>query len=264
MKRSIFRLFSSAIILAMLVTVVGCTTAKPKITEVKETPVPAKTTIVMGTEAGFPPFEFHGDSGKIEGFDVEIANNIAVTLNAELKIEDMGFDSLLAALETGKVDFVSAGMTVTEERKKSVDFSDTYYKSSQVIMVRSSDTTIKAKNDLKGKTIGVQEGTVGDLVASDEFKDKEPKRYKKYVDAIMDLKNKKIDAIVLDAIPAASLQKMNPTDVKVLEEKLTEEDYAIAVKKGNTELLTKINATLKAIKENGKYDELIKKYIDEK
>ncbi|WHH61414.1 basic amino acid ABC transporter substrate-binding protein [Petroclostridium sp. X23] len=218
-------------------------------------------TVVMGTNAEFPPFEYRNDKGEVDGFDAAMAKEIAKELGVELKIEDMAFDSLLNALKSGKIDFVAAGMSVTPDRLQNVDFSEAYYTASQKIIVKKDNADIKGKADLEGKKIGVQEGTTGDLEAS-KIKDAKLSRFKKGIDAIMDLKNGKVDAVVIDASPAEVFVSKND-DLKIIEEELTQEEYAIAVRKGDRELLEKINKVIKDLKDSGKYDELVTQYIGE-
>lgn len=224
-----------------------------------------KKVIVMGTNAEFPPFEFK-EGGEIDGFDVAVAKEIAKDLGAELKIEDMNFDSLLTALAAGKVDFVGAAMTVRPDREENADFSAPYYKAKQVIIVKKGSDKVKTVADLDNKKIGVQEGTTGDFAVSEEegsdVKGADVNRFKKAIDAVMDLKNGKLDAVVVDINPAQEFVKAND-DLEILGVEFIDEDYAFAVKKGNTELVNSINATIAAMKEDGRFDSLIDKYINE-
>ena len=180
----------------------------------------------------------------------------------------MEFKSLIFSLANGKVDLVAAGMTVTDERKKEVDFSETYFVAKQKIIVKEG-SDIKTLEDLRGKAVGVQEGTTGDLSVSKEEYADEPdhfshevtvQRFKKGVDAVMDLVNGRVDAVVIDSNPAAEYVQNNEGLV-ALESGLEEEEYAIAVKKGNSELLEKINTALSELKEDGTYDKLVEKYL---
>lgn len=219
----------------------------------------AGDTLVMVTNAEFPPYEYH-DGGEIVGIDVEIAGAIAEKLGMTLEIEDIAFDSIIPELQSGKADIGAAGMTVDEERLKNVDFTDTYTKASQVIIVKN-DSEIAVPDDLKGKTIGVQLGTTGDIYASDYEADGSTiERYNKGFEAIQALTQGKIDAVVIDQEPAKVFASEND-GIKILDEALTEEEYAIAVKKGNTELLDKVNGALKELKESGDLQKIIDKYI---
>ncbi|MDK2800930.1 MAG: arginine/lysine/histidine transporter system substrate-binding protein [Clostridiales bacterium] len=254
MKKSLFTKIAIIVLSFILAAAfVGC----GKVDTMKR--VSKNKVVIMGTNAEFPPFEYRNDKGEVDGFDAAMAKEIAKELGVELKIEDMAFDSLLNALASGKIDFVAAGMSVTEERLENADFSEAYYTASQKIIVKKDNDTIKGKADLEGKKIGVQEGTTGDLEAS-KINNVQVSRFKKGIDAVMDLKNGKIDAVVIDASPAEVFVSKND-DLKILEEDLTEEEYAIAVRKGDKELLDVINKVIKNLKDSGKYDELVTQYI---
>lgn len=218
--------------------------------------------IVMGTNAEFEPFEYRENGTDITGFDVEIAKKVAEKLGKELKIEDMAFDSLIMALNSDKIDFIAAGMTATEERKTQVDFSDSYFKSKQMIIVKADDTAINTVDDLKGKKVGVQLGTTGDLAVSGTEGITDVSQFQTGTQAVMDLKNGKVDAVVIDAEPAKKMTE-GQSDLKLLDAPFVEEEYAIAVKKGDEELLKAINETLADIKADGTYDEIYAKYFGE-
>lgn len=221
--------------------------------------------LVMGTNAAFPPFEFttsNGLVGEFDGIDVAIANKIAESMGKTLRVEDMEFDGLIAAVSTGKVDMAVAGMTATEERAQSVDFSDTYFVASQVMVV-APDSDIAAAADLKnGKKVGVVLGYTGDGVVTEDLEVPEENitRANRAIDIVQDVKNGKLDAVVVDSATGKALAERN--DLKVVEdaEVFETEEYAIAVKKGNTELVEKINAVLSEMKANGEIDALAEKY----
>lgn len=215
--------------------------------------------LVMATNAEFPPYEYH-DGGEIVGIDVEVAEAIAAKLGMTLEIEDIAFDSIIPELQSGKADFGAAGMTVSEDRLANVDFSDTYTTASQVIIVKE-DSDIAGPDDLAGKFIGVQLGTTGDIYASDyEEQGSTIERYNKGFEAVQAMIQGKIDAVVIDVEPAKVFVSQNE-GIKILDEPLTVEEYAIAVKKGNTELLEKINTALGELKESGELQAIIDKYI---
>ena len=221
-------------------------------------------TLVVATNAEFPPYEYVSN-GQITGIDMDMAQAIADELGMEMKIENMKFDSIIASVNAGKADIGAAGMTVTEARKKNVDFTDSYTTSKQVIMVYDDtpkNDEISGVDDLKGKTIGVQLGTTGDIYATDYETDGTAKveRYSKAADAIQALKQKKIDCVILDEQPALSFVNAN-TEIKIIEEEFTLEDYAMCVKKGNKELLDKVNAALQKIKADGTLKNIIDNYI---
>ncbi|XCP86402.1 basic amino acid ABC transporter substrate-binding protein [Roseburia hominis] len=217
-----------------------------------------KKTLVMATNAEFPPYEYY-EGDEIVGIDAEFAAAIAEKLGMELKIEDMAFNSILSAVSSGKADLGVAGMTVDETRKKQVDFSDSYYTGRQVIIVKE-DSDIAGPDGLEGKKIGVQEGTTGDIYTTDDFGDEAIERYNKGMEAVQALAQGKIDAVVIDDQPAQTFVEQ-VEGLKVLEAEYAEEDYAIALKKGNTELLEKVNAAIKELKEDGTFDEIVAKYI---
>ncbi|MDO4345696.1 MAG: basic amino acid ABC transporter substrate-binding protein, partial [Eubacteriales bacterium] len=213
--------------------------------------------LVMATNAEFPPYEYH-EGDEIVGIDAEVAALIADKLGMELQIDDMAFDSVLAAVQSGKADIAMAGITVTEERKMSVSFTDTYTKATQMIIV-AEDSEIAGPDDLEGKTIGVQLGTTGDIYV-DDVPDASVERYSKGFEAVQALIQGKVDAVVIDGEPAKVFVAQNE-GIKLLDEAFTEEEYAIAVAKDNTELLEKVNTALNELKEEGKFQEVVDKYI---
>ena len=214
----------------------------------------------MVTEAGFAPYEFY-EGEEIVGVDVEIAKKIAEKTGKELELKDTDFDSLINEVKTGKADFAAAGLSITPERLEEVDFSVEYAVSKQVIIVKK-DNDAETIEDFNGKKVAVQLGTVADLVLSDENPEIELVQHKKYLLAVEDLKADKVDAIVLDSLPAEEIINKNP-DFKILEKELLTDKYGIAVQKGNTELLNDINAVLKDLMDNGKIQEYTVKYLGE-
>lgn len=216
-----------------------------------------KETLVMATNAEFPPYEYH-DGDDIIGIDADIAAAVAEEMDMELKIEDMAFDSIITAVSTGKADLGLAGMTKTPDREENVNFSDTYATATQVIIVKE-ESTIAGPDDLSGKKIGVQLGTTGDLYV-DDIEDAEVERYNKGFEAVQALLQDKIDAVVIDGEPAKVFVSENE-GLKILDEAFTEEEYAIAIAKENEDLLEKVNTALANLKESGKLDEIVAKYI---
>ncbi len=227
----------------------GCSGEKKLIEEGK---------LTMGTNAEFPPYEYV-EGGEIVGIDAEIAAAVAEKLGLELVIEDMKFDSLLTAVENSQVDVVFAGLTVSEERKEAVDFTDTYATGKQVIIV-PENSKIASVDDLEGKTIGVQAGTTGEIYCSDDFGTDLVKPYDSGALAVAALVSKQIDCVVIDNEPAKAFVKAN-AGLKILETEYVAEDYAAAVRKGNTELQEEINNAMKELKEDGTIDAIIAKYI---
>lgn len=225
--------------------------------------------LVMGTNAAFQPFEYVTENGLVDiydGIDVAIAKKIADESGKTLKIEDMEFDGLIAAVSTGKIDMAVAGMTVTEERKQNVDFSDTYYTASQVMVVPADNEDIQSAEDLKnGKLVGVVLGYTGDNIVTDTIGVSEENitRANRGIDIVQDVKNGKLDAVVIDSATGKALAEANGLKVVEDPEAFESEEYAIAVKKGNTELLDQINSVLAEMKANGEIEELAVKYNSE-
>jgi polar amino acid transport system substrate-binding protein len=223
----------------------------------------SSNTVTMSTNATFEPFEYKS-GGNIVGIDVDIANKVAAKLGKKLAINDVEFESLPAELSSGKCDFVAAGMSVDEDRKKNMDFSDPYFDATQSIIVLKG-SAIQSRTDLNGKKVGVQQGTTGDKFCTNEkhtsdIKVGTVKRYNKGADAISDLTAGRIDAVVIDDFPAQKFVSQNSAKLVKLKDALTVEHYAIAVKKGNTELVNTINGVLKDMKSSGELDKIINKY----
>lgn len=220
-------------------------------------------TLIMATNAQFPPYEYY-ENDKIIGIDAEIAAEIAKKLGMELVIEDMEFNSILDAVASGKADFGMAGMTVTEERLQSVDFTDSYATGVQVVIVKE-DSDIATIDDLTGKKIGVQLSTTGDIYASDTpenggFGEENVEKYSKGAEAVVALTQGKVDAVIIDNEPAKAFVAANE-GLKILETEYTTEDYAIAFAKNNTELKDKVNTALNELIADGTVQKIIDKYI---
>lgn len=218
--------------------------------------------LIWGTNAAFEPYEYmEGDT--VVGIDAEIADAIAAKLGLEAQVENMDFDAIIPAVTSGKVDIGIAGMTVSEERLKNVNFSDTYVEAGQAIIVKEG-SDIKSASDLNGKIVGVQRGTTGDEYVSDEANGisvASVERYANGPDAAQSLVAGKIDAVVIDNEPAKKIVD-NATGLVKLEENLTSEQYAIAVSKENTELLDAINGAIKDMQESGELQAILDKYLN--
>jgi len=215
----------------------------------------------MATNAEFPPYEFIDAKGKIAGMDIDIMNAVCREMGYTLKVENMKFDSIIPAVNAGKADIGVAGMSVTEDRKKNVDFTQTYATACQVIIVQAN-STIKDADGLVGKKVGVQQGTTGDTLAGD-IKNVKLQRFTKGAEAVMALTQNKLDAVIIDNQPAKKFVEANAGKVILLEKPLSDEEYAMAVKKGNKELLDKVNAALETLKMNGELDAIYNKYLAE-
>lgn len=219
-----------------------------------------KETLVMATNATFPPYEYY-DGDEIVGIDAEIAKAIADKLGMELRIDDMEFNSIITAVNSGQADIGMAGMTITEDRKQSVDFSDPYATGVQVVIV-TQDSPIQSIEDLTGKKIGVQLTTTGDIYATDEFGKDNVVQFNKGADAVLALKNGQVDAVIIDNEPAKAFVAQNE-GLKILEAEFKNEDYCIAFKKGNDELREKVNNALNELIADGTVQGIIDKYIHE-
>ena len=215
--------------------------------------------LIMATNAAFPPYESTDDKGNFIGIDVEIAQAIADKLGLELVIQDMEFTAALEAAQQGKADMVMAGVTVNDERKMVMEFSDYYAEGVQVIIV-PENSDIKTVEDLDGKKIGTQLGTTGYIYCSDDYGEDHVVGYDNGITAVQALKNGQIDCIVIDSAPAQAFVKEN-TGLKILETEYVVENYAIGFAKGNTKLRDMVNEALAELIADGTVQKIIDKYI---
>lgn len=281
MKKKLAFLLASAML--MTAALAGCGGDKPADdsantpadTAQQDTPAADNTadggTLRMLTNAAFPPYEFVDDSGNVAGIDAEIAQAVADKLGMKLEITDMAFESLIAGLQSDTGDIVLAGMTVDPERAQSVDFTDSYATGVQVVIVPEGaevkvneekddeGNTVKSV-DLTGMKIGVQTGTTGDQYCAGDYGEDAVQRYDNGALAVAALVNGQVDCVVIDNEPAKSFVEANK-GLQILDTAYTVEDYAAAIKKGNTELLDKVNGALKELKEDGTIEGIITKYI---
>ena len=222
----------------------------------------AEDKLIMGTNAAFPPYEYYED-GVIVGIDAEIAAAIAEKLGMELVIDDMDFGAIITAVTTGKVSMGMAGMTVTEERLQSVNFSTSYATGIQAIIVKEG-SPITSVDDLYAEgasyKIGVQESTTGDIYCTDDFGDENVLKYKVGADAVAALLADKVDCVIIDNNPAKAFVEAN-AGLVLLDTQYAVEDYAIAIALENTELLDKVNAALEALIADGTVAAIVAKYI---
>ena len=247
------KVLSLVLVLALAISLVACGGEKND------------NVLTMATNAEFPPYEFMED-GKVVGIDAEIGAAIAEKLGKELVIENVDFDSLIPGVQTGKYDFVMAGMTVTDERKEQVNFTQTYATGVQVIIVKE-DSKITTADDLFAEgantKIGVQLATTGDLYCTWDIEDEglgTVERYNKGADAVMALTSGKVDCVVIDNEPAKVFVANNP-GLKILDTEYITEDYAAAINKEDTQLLADIDKALGELIAEGKVAEIIEKYI---
>lgn len=265
MKKYLKKITVTLLAVCLLFTV-GCTSKESaasgnqslsKLEEIKES-----GELVIGTSADYPPYEFHivkDGKDEIVGFDIAIAKEIAKDLGVELVIEDMGFDGLLPALKSDKIDIIIAGMTPTEERKESVDFSKVYYTAVQKALISTDNVdTLKTVDDLTGKKIGVQKATIQEELAKEQIKDANIEALTSIADLILQLKSNKIDAIIAEG-PVADAYASNLEGIEVANIKFETGDSgsAIAMNKGNEDLVESINKTLDKLMENNKIEEFV-------
>lgn len=215
--------------------------------------------LTMSTNAQFPPYEMVADDGSFEGIDIEVADAIAKKLGLELQVDDMDFDAALLAAQNGKSDMVMAGVTVNEERQAVMDFSDSYAKGVQVVIV-PEDSDIQSIDDMDGKMIGTQRGTTGYIYCTDDFGEDAVVAYDSGLTAVQALNNGQVDAVVIDNAPAQEFVAANP-GLKVLDTSYAEEDYAIGMAKGSA-LEDAVNKALEELKADGTLQAIVDKYIN--
>ena len=216
-----------------------------------------KKQLVVATSPDFPPFEFL-DGSQIVGIEPALMQAIADKLGLELQIDDMDFDAALLSVQQGKADIVMAGVTVTDERKAVMDFSDSYATGIQSIIVPEG-SDIASPDDLAGKKIGTQRGTTGYIYCSDDFGDDNVVAYDDGLTAVQALNNGQVDAVVIDNAPAQEFIAANP-GLKILDTSYAEEDYAIGMAKGSS-LEDAVNAALEELKADGTLQSIVDKYI---
>ncbi|MCQ2531802.1 MAG: transporter substrate-binding domain-containing protein [Saccharofermentans sp.] len=250
MKKILTKVLALTVIASMAFAFAGC--SKKKLVE--------KGKLIMATNAYFPPYEYY-DGTTIVGIDAEIAQAIADDLGLELEIVDVEFDSIIAGVQAGKYDIGMAGMTVTDERKQSVNFTASYATGIQSVIV-TEDSPITSVEDLidGDYVVGVQQGTTGDIYMTDEVGDDRIDRYSKGNDAVLALTQGKVDAVVIDNQPAIAYVAANE-GLKILDTPYAIEDYAICVRLDNDELLSDIDASLAKLQADGTIDAIISKYI---
>ncbi|NLZ43958.1 MAG: basic amino acid ABC transporter substrate-binding protein [Clostridia bacterium] len=248
MKRSYLYLL---VVLVVVVALVIVFTGKQE----KE----AQAILRVGTDAAYEPFEYIDEDGNFAGFDIELITLIAEEMGRKLELQNVQWDGIIPGLMNGNYDCLISAMTITEERMKQINFSDPYFTIKQAIVVRENDESITGAADLVGKTIAVQNGTTGDLYAS-QIEGVRMKRFDTNPQAIQELLNNNADAAVMDDLVAyQAIAKMS--GLKMIEIPDAEvENYGIGVKKGNEELLAEINEALATLRANGKLDALVEKY----
>lgn len=216
--------------------------------------------IKVGTNANFPPFEYLDENNTVTGFDMELVDAVSKKVGFEYEIVNMGFDGLIPALKSGKIDMIASGMSATEARKKAADFTESYFVTENVFMKRKDNDAIKTKDDIKGKIVATQLGTVQEI-AIRELKDIKVSTMEDPITVILALKNGKVDVAVFDTSVAYGYMKENPELAEFHKEADGSEGFSFAFNKGKkTELVAKINEALKELKSDGTFDKLLEKY----
>lgn len=256
MKRWI--LFSLATLMSLALLVGGCGGEKAA--------APASSggakVLRVGTNADFAPFEFQDVSGKeYQGFDMDLIQAIAKEMGYQADIQNINFDGLIPAMESGNLDVIISGMSINDERKQKVDFSEPYYKSGLTIVVKKDNTAINKFNDLAGKKVAVQIGTTSAKEVR-KIQGVEVRDFNSSAETFLELRAGGVDAVVNDRpVNDYYIAKSGVNDVRRLDELLTSEDYGIAMSKKNPELEKQINAALKKLHENGEYDKIYQKWF---
>lgn len=244
-----------ALVAAVAMLVAGCGGGSKK---------EAEKVLRVGTEPTFAPFEFQKEGSKdYDGFDMDLARAIGKQMGYKVEIVNMGFDALIPALNSGSIDMVAAGMSITDERKQAVNFSDAYYTSGLIIMVNKDNTEVKSIKDLEGKRIAVQIGTTGEMKAR-TVKDAKVTAFNANTEAAMELTNKGVDAIINDSpVVGYYLAQGGNKTAMTVGEIMEAEEYGLAVKKGNDKLQADVNKALAELKKNGEYDKIYKTWFGE-
>lgn len=246
-------LFMMTVIAALAMLTAGCG-------EKKE----AEKVLRVGTEPTFAPFEFQKEGSKeITGFDIDLIKAVAKQAGYKVAVENMGFDALIPALNAGNIDVVASGMSITDERKKAVNFVDSYYTSGLIVLVNKDNADIKDIKDLEGKKIACQIGTTGEMKAR-TVKNAKVTAFNTNTEAVMELKNKGVDAVINDSpVVGYYLAQGGSATAKTVGDVMEAEEYGFAVKKSNDKLTGELNKALAEIKKNGEYDKIYKTWFGE-
>jgi polar amino acid transport system substrate-binding protein len=252
MEKKLLAILLALVVTASAVALSGCTEEEAEAIK-----------IIIGTSADFPPFEYIDDDGTIIGFDIELLTSILEGFNYTVEVKDIAFDSLIPSLQAGTIDVIAAAMTITAEREEQIDFSDPYYEADQSILaLTATNLTVTTDEEAMNLTItiGAQTGTTGAAWVQDNIPNATLNQYDLYVDAVLDLNNGNIDAILLDQPVAAAFAEDGDKEVVYVIE--TGENYGFGVEEGNTELLNQINQGLDDYIDSADWTNLITKYFE--
>jgi len=267
--KKLLRLLLVAMLVFSLVAVAGCAQKEqPAPQQGTEAPAQAKV-LKVGTQATYPPFEFVDKStGEFIGFDMDLIRAIAKVQGYEVDIQSMGFDALIPSLQADKVDVTISAQSITEERLKAIDFSDPYFQGGLIVAVRADNTDINGYDDLAGKRLAAEVGTIG-AAASEKLKEKDPKTQVRIFDGIgeafMELEKGGADGVINDwAVTNYYMNTDGKDKIKVVGDIFEADDkYGIGVKKGDAETLKLINEGLAKLKESGEFDQIYKKWFSQ-
>ncbi|SFE54123.1 transporter substrate-binding domain-containing protein [Peptostreptococcus sp. D1] len=276
-KKITKKMLAALLVATVSITAIGCSKKAASNSDTQATSkstlesIKAKGTLVVGTAPGYPPFEFiKSTDGKSEvvGADIDLANKVAEKLGIKLEIKTMDFDSLIPALVSDKIDMAITGMTPTDERKKTIDFSEVYFTGTNSLIVKADfNKKAEAVDDLKQLKIGVQKGSTQEILAVEKLKVPSTKSLLNIPDLVSDLKNGNIEAVIASSTVAKINEKqfegIKVLDIKGLSSSDAGETAAIALKKGNNEeLLKEVNSLIKELHDSGEYDKILNKNID--
>ncbi len=260
MKRTTVIPLILVVVLSLILS--ACAPAAPTASSPASTTSESSPVIRVATDATWPPFEMVDEQTKeIVGFDIDLLNAIAAKENLNIEYTNVGFDPLLAGISQCQYDLAISSITITEDRKKSMLFSDPYIEAGQIVTVRADETAIQSKDDLTGKTVGAQLGTTG-AIEVQNMSDVTLRTYDLVDLAFLDLMNKQIDAVVADQPTAINFAVSNKGKLKTVGQPFTDESYGIAICNKNTDLQQKVNAGLAAVKSEGLIDQLKSKWLD--
>ena len=254
--KKVFAMILSLVLALSLCTCAFAESETPTIDKIKEA-----GKLVMMTNATFPPFEYLGDDGQPAGVDIDLAQKIADEIGVELEVIDMDFDLLIEALMNGKGDLVAAGMTRTDERAESIDFSIIYISMGLKVVV-PVETDIATFDDLADKTIAVQLGTTADIFVEENFPNASPLAFKSAVEAGNAVANGQADAAIIDLLPAQYMVSQNSEAIALMDGLISEEETAMGVAKGHEDLLEVVNKVLQEALDSGYMDEIFAQHME--
>lgn len=253
------------VLLVLTMLLVGCggqkVVSSDKPADVVLQKIKDTKTLTVGTDATFPPFEFKNEKGEFDGFDVDLMRAVATELGAEkVAFIDTEFKGLIPGIQGNKFDLIVSAMYITDERKKTIDFSDTYYPGGLSVMIKTDNTSVKSIADLKGKKVAVQIGTKSDKYLQEKYPDIKLVQVEKNVEMFMSLESGRADAVVT-GMPAAKVYAKQNTSVTVLNDPITQEDYGYGIRKENPQFTAEVNKAIKTLKDNGKYQTIAEKWF---